>query len=297
MNATNDMPAFFSGFRRILETVNGVTINGVIGGSGPPVLLLHGYPQTHVIWRHVAADLARDFTVVATDLRGYGDSSKPETDEQHMPYSKREMATDQVELMQRLGFERFAVVGHDRGGRVGHRLARDHPKQVSHLAVLDIAPTESMYGQTNFDFAKGYYHWFFLIQPRGLPETLIGNNVEFYMRHKVKSWGDVSAAIPEDVFAEYLRCYSDPACIHATCEDYRASAGIDLEHDRQDQEPLDCPVLALWGAEGFVARTYDVLAEWRAVAKTVSGCAVPGGHYVPEEAPSETIKELRSFLA
>ena len=268
-----------------------------IAGDGPPLLLLHGYPQTHVIWHKIAPQLARDFTVVATDLRGYGDSGKPPTTDDHAPYSKRAMALDQVEVMEALGFDRFAVVGHDRGGRVAHRMARDHGNRVSKLAVLDIAPTAAMYGQTDKVFATAYYHWFFLIQPHDLPERMIGADPAFYLGKKLRAWGRSSAAITDEAFAEYLRCFRDPAMIHASCEDYRAAAGIDLAHDATDAEMrLQMPLLALWGAAGFVGQNYDVLSEWRAVADQVSGHAVPGGHYVPEEAPEETLAALREFL-
>ena len=268
-----------------------------IAGDGPPLLLLHGYPQTHVIWHKIAPQLARDFTVVATDLRGYGDSGKPPTTDDHAPYSKRAMALDQVEVMEALGFDRFAVVGHDRGGRVAHRMARDHGNRVSKLAVLDIAPTAAMYGQTDKVFATAYYHWFFLIQPHDLPERMIGADPAFYLGKKLRAWGRSSAAITDEAFAEYLRCFRDPAMIHASCEDYRAAAGIDLAHDATDAETrLQMPLLALWGAAGFVGQNYDVLSEWRAVADQVSGHAVPGGHYVPEEAPEETLAALREFL-
>lgn len=286
----------FADFERFVMDGAGAKINGVIGGSGPPVLLLHGYPQTHLIWRNVAPALAQSHTVVATDLRGYGDSEKPASDARHETYSKRAMAADQVAVMAALGFAHFAVVGHDRGGRVAHRLARDHRDAVEKVAVLDIAPTAQMYGQTDMAFATGYYHWFFLIQPSPLPETLLAAETEFYLRRKMMSWGRTHGAISEEAFAEYLRCFETENCIHATCEDYRASATIDLEHDAQETEKLDCPLLALWGEEGFVARTYDVLSEWRQVANDVRGHAVRGGHYVPEEAPEQTIKALRDFL-
>ena len=289
-------PDHFPGFEHFRVDVDGVSIAGRKAGSGPPVLFLHGYPQTHLIWRHVATAMSDQFTTVVADLRGYGDSDKPASDPRHETYSKRAMAADQVRVMEHLGYRRFAVVGHDRGGRVGHRLARDHRERVSNLAVLDIAPTASMYGQTDMDFAMGYYHWFFLVQPGGLPEKLIGAETEFYLRRKIRAWGKTANAVPEEVFAEYLRCFDDPACIHATCEDYRASAGIDLDHDAEGDPPLSCPLLALWGAEGLVGRTYDVLAEWRQVADDVSGHVVPGGHYLPEEAPNETITALRKFL-
>jgi len=293
--------ALFPGFDRTRIPVGGgIEINAVHAGHGPPILLLHGYPQTHVIWHLVAPRLlAAGYTVVATDLRGYGDSSKPGSTPDHAPYAKRAMAVDQVAVMRALGHERFAVIGHDRGARVAHRLAKDSPEAVSHLAVLDIAPTATMYAQTDMAFARAYYHWFFLIQPAPLPERLIGADPEFYLRQKLGAWSgsgrDVHA--PEAV-AEYLRCFSDPSTIAASCEDYRAAASIDLDHDAADAgRKLTQPVLALWGAAGVVGRTYDVLATWRECAERVSGHAVPGGHYVPEEAPDATVGSGTAFPA
>jgi haloacetate dehalogenase len=272
---------------------SGATINVIIGGEGPPVMLLHGYPQTHHEWRKIAPELARDFTVVLPDLRGYGDSSKPEGGDNHINYSKRAMALDQVEVMAALGFDRFAFVGHDRGARVGHRLALDHPDRVTKLALLDICPTLHMYNTTNRMFATFYFHWFFLIQPEPLPETLIGNGAEAVLTQFL---GAVQGIEPQ-AFAEYLRCFSDPAMIHASCEEYRAAATIDLEHDEADlDEKIACPLLVLWGAKGLVGQIYDVLAVWRERADSVSGSALPCGHWLSEEAPKATLAELRAFL-
>ena len=268
-----------------------------MAGNGPPLLLLHGFPQTNFMWHKIAPALAADFTVIAADLRGYGDSSKPPTDPDHSTYSKRAMATDMVALMASLGHASFAVAGHDRGGRVAHRMARDHPNVVTRLAVLDIAPTASMYGQTDMRFATAYYHWFFLIQPAPLPEKMIGADPEFYLRNKGAHWGRTEGAFTEAAFADYLRCFRQPETIHAMCEDYRAAATIDLQHDAADAgKKLVMPILALWGDSGFVGSAYDVLAEWRAVAQDVSGHAVPGGHYLPEEAPQETLAALQDFF-
>ena len=268
-----------------------------MAGSGPPLLLLHGFPQTNFMWHKIAPPLAADFTVIAADLRGYGDSGKPPTDADHAPYSKRVMAADMVALMAALGHDRFAVAGHDRGGRVAHRMARDHGDAVSRLAVLDIAPTASMYGQTDMGFATAYYHWFFLIQPAPLPERMIGADPEFYLRTKSTLWGRTEGAFTEAAFADYLRCFRQPDTIHAMCEDYRAAATIDLRHDADDADKkLAMPVMVLWGADGFVGSAYDVLAEWHAVAHDVRGHAVPGGHYLPEEAPAETLQALRGFF-
>lgn len=287
----------FEGFESKRISTSETEINVKVRGDGPPLLLLHGYPQTHVIWHKIAPRLAEKFTVVITDLRGYGDSGKPATDAEHSPYSKRAMAADQVEVMSALGFERFSVVGHDRGGRVAHRMVRDFPDLVDKIAVLDIAPTATMYGATDKKFATAYYHWFFLIQPSGLPEHMIGCDPEFYLSRKMAAWGKANGAITEEAFAEYLRCFSDPETIHATCEDYRAAAGIDLEHDAANAgEKISNPLLALWGQEGFVAKAYDVLETWRDVANDVAGHAVPGGHFLPEEAPDETLQALLGFL-
>ncbi len=287
----------FEGFESKRIKTRDTEINLKMAGNGPPLLLLHGYPQTHVIWHKIAPKLAEKFTVVVTDLRGYGDSGKPDSDAEHSPYSKRAMAADQVEVMSALGFERFSVVGHDRGGRVAHRMVRDYSDRIQKIAILDIAPTATMYGATDKKFATAYYHWFFLIQPNGLPEHMIGCDPEFYLSRKMAAWGKANGAITDEAFAEYLRCFSDPATIHATCEDYRAAAGIDLEHDAANAgEKISNPLLALWGQEGFVAKAYDVLETWRGVASDVSGHAVPGGHFLPEEAPDETLQALLEFL-
>ena len=286
----------FEGFERVTIETPGAAINVVTGGKGAPVLLLHGYPQTHVMWHKIAPRLAQDFSVVAPDLRGYGDSSKPPDGENHFGYSKRATAHDQVEVMERLGFTHFAVVGHDRGARVAHRLTRDHPDRVTKLAVLDILPTYTVYQQVNKALATAYYHWFFLIQPAPFPETLIGNNAEFYLNAMLGRFKP--QAITPEAFAEYLRCFRDPATIHATCEDYRAAATIDLSHDEADLDhKIACPVLALWGEKGFLHKRYDVLAIWRERAVDVRGKAVPCGHFLPEEAPEETLAELRTFLS
>ena len=285
------------GFKAQRIEVDGIGIHARIGGAGPPLLLLHGYPQTHVIWHKIAPRLAERFTVVATDLRGYGDSDCPESGPNHEGYSKRVMAADQVAVMRSLGFERFRVVGHDRGGRVAHRMARDWPDAVEKLAVLDIAPTATMYGQTDMRFATAYYHWFFLIQPFDLPERMIGADPKYYLEKKCLGWGRTAGAITPEAFAEYLRCFQRPGVIHATCEDYRAAAGIDLDHDAADAgAKLTMPLLALWGRDGFVGQTYDVVACWQEVAEDVRGVSVPGGHYVAEEAPEETLAGLLGFL-
>ena len=267
-------------------------------GHGPPLLLLHGFPQTNVMWHRIAPALADHFTVIAADLRGYGDSSTPTSDAEHAPYAKRAMAGDMVRLMESLGHDSFMVAGHDRGGRVAHRMARDHATRVRRLAVLDIAPTAAMYGQTDMRFATAYYHWFYLIQPAPLPERMIGADPEFYLRSKCGQWGRTKGAITDKAFADYLRCFRRPETVHAMCEDYRAAATIDLVHDAADADVrLTMPLLALWGVDGFVGTNYDVLAEWRNVAVDVSGHGVPGGHYLPEEAPDETVAALVHFFS
>lgn len=286
----------FEGFENQWIESNGAEITVVKGGAGPPLLLLHGYPQTHVMWHKIAPQLAEDFTVVATDLRGYGDSSKPSGGEDHSGYSKREMARDQVEVMERLGFDTFHVAGHDRGGRVAHRMALDHPERVEKLAVLDIAPTHTMYTTTDMEFARAYYHWFFLIQPYDLPETLIGSDPEYYLRKKIGQWGRDEEAFTPEAISEYLRCFT-PEMIHASCEDYRASASIDLAHDEEDlSRKLACSLLVLWGEKGFVAKKYDVVSTWKEKAEDVRGRSLPCGHFLPEEAPEETLEEMRKFF-
>ncbi len=289
----------FAGFRKDQRHVNGVDIAYRIGGSGPGLLLLHGHPQTHVIWHKIAGDLARHFTVVAADLRGYGDSTRPAADEQHLNYSKREMGRDNVALMDSLGFSEFSILAHDRGARVAHRLALDHPQAVQRMVLLDIAPTLSMYAQTDEAFARAYWHWFFLIRPAPLPETLIEANPQQYLRSVMGSRSAGLKPFTEEAFSEYLRCISLPGSARGICEDYRASASVDLEHDRADIEAghsLDMPLLALWGAEGTVGRCFDPLREWQQVATDVRGKALPGGHYLAEEIPEQLLGEVLAFL-
>jgi len=290
--------ALFPGWRAVALDAAGVKVHAVVGGSGPPLLLLHGYPQTHAIWHKVAPRLARRFTVVAADLRGYGDSGKPPTDARHAPYSKREMARDPVAAMKSLGYERFGVAGHDRGGRVAHRMAMDHPQAVARLAVLDISPTLAMYEGTDMAYARAYWHWFFLIQEAPIPETLIGANAAFYLRHKMGDGAAGMAPFDPAAWAEYARCFT-PEAIHASCEDYRAAAAIDLEHDRADREAgrrLGCPLLVLWGAHGVVERCFRPLEDWGRVAADVRGRALPAGHYLPEEVPDLVAAEFETFF-
>jgi haloacetate dehalogenase len=268
----------------------------------PALLLLHGFPQTHAMWQRVAARLAQDFYLVMPDLRGYGDSSKPAGLPDHSNYSKRALAQDMADLMDALGVARFAVCGHDRGGRVAHRLALDHPGRVSGLCVIDIAPTLDMYAATDMAFAKAYYHWFHLIQPAPLPETMIDGNPLAYLHHKLGGWGTGGLVqIEPQALSEYERCFVLLGTMHSICEDYRASAGIDLDHDRESRalgEKIACDTLALWGERGVVQRLFEPLELWQAQCSgQVSGHAMPAGHFIPEELPEATADALAEFLA
>lgn len=284
--ATSATSRFFPGFKPISIQTSGATINGVMAGRGPGVLLLHGAPQSHISWRLVAPDLARDHTVVVTDLRGYGDSSKPPDGEDHANYSKRAMALDQVEVMRQLGFETFAVIGHDRGGRVGHRMVLDHPDRVTRLAVLDIVPTYYLYTHVNLQFVQAYFHWFNYLRAAPAPENQLREDIERQ-----------AARMTSDVDQEYLRVRRDPANIHGMCEDYRAGASIDLDHDRADlDKKVQCPLLALWGAKAPMGRLYDVLSIWKERAANVSGRSLPTGHNLQEDAPALVLAELQAFL-
>ena len=278
---------------------DGVEIFGITGGEGPPLLLMHGHPQTHRIWDRCRARLAEHFTVVATDLRGYGQSGKPVSDEAHAPYSKRAMAADQIAVMRHFGFDRFLVCAHDRGARVAHRMALDHPDAVERMMLLDIAPTLAMYEGTDRKFATAYFHWFFLIQPQPLPETLIGADPEAYVKAVMGGRHAGLAPFEPDALRAYCEALRASGAVHAMCEDYRASATIDLEHDREDLErgrKIGCPLRVLWGAEGVVAKCFDPLREWQRVARDVSGRALACGHYIPEEAPDALIAEIHDFF-
>lgn len=293
--------SLFPGFRaHTIETAPGIAIHAIVGGSGPPLLLLHGHPQTHAIWHKVAPRLAESFTVVACDLRGYGDSARPAATPDHSSYSKRAMAGDAVAVMRALGFERFKVLAHDRGARVAHRLALDHPDAVLRLALLDIAPTLAMYAQTSEAFARAYWHWFFLIQPAPLPERLIEADPAAYIDDVMGRRSAGLAPFDPRALGEYRRCIALPGSARGICEDYRASAGIDLAHDRQDRDAgrrLAMPLLVLWGEQGVVGRCFDPLREWRAVADDVTGAALACGHYIPEEAPEELLARVEPFFA
>lgn len=289
--------SLFPGFLKRKIRASGATINLVTAGEGPPVLLLHGYPQTHAMWHKVAPGLARDYTVVCADLRGYGDSSKPKGIPGHANYSKRAMALDMVEVMEALGFLKFHIVGHDRGGRVAHRMARDHGRRVQSLTVLDISPTLKMYRSTNMQFAKAYYHWFFLIQQAPLPERLLAGHVPWYILGRLGRGPSKLKHFERRAVAEYVHAFRDPRTIHATCEDYRAAATIDLVHDKKDAgRKIKMPLLALWGRQGVIAALFDCLADWREVAADVRGRALQCGHFIPEEKPRELLAELRRFL-
>nr|WP_271603951.1 alpha/beta hydrolase [Bradyrhizobium sp. CCBAU 45384] len=293
---TDQIEKLLPGFHGSRIKTSGAEINTFVKGEGAPLLLLHGHPQTLVCWHKVAPKLAERFTVVLTDLRGYGDSSKPDGGKDSIAYSKREMARDQVEVMRALGFERFFAAGHDRGGRVLHRLLLDHPAAVTRAAVLDIAPTATMYARANKEFAMRYMWWFFLSQPAPLPETLIGNNLDFYLQAHINKQNKTPGAIDPLALAEYRRCYTAET-LHAVCEDYRAAAGIDLVHDAADADKrIACPLLALWGEKGVVGSTYDVRQTWREKAVEISGESLPCGHYLPEEAPELVIEKLRNFF-
>ncbi|WP_136246317.1 alpha/beta fold hydrolase [Mycobacterium intracellulare] len=288
----------FEGFHAIRVDVEGVHVHARVGGKGPPVLLLHGYPQTHVMWHAVAPALAESHTVVVADLRGYGDSSKPASESDHSSYAKRAMAADMAGLMTTLGHEQFALVGHDRGARVVHRLCLDHPDRVDRAAVLDIVPTRHVFANVDRALATVYDHWFFLAERSNLPEVLIGGAPEFYLRRKLDDWAGPHAKFAETAMAEYIRCFSDPETIRASCEDYRAAASIDLEHDDADAgRRIACPLLVLWGSHGFVGTAYNVLDVWRAYADELEGHPIDCGHFLAEEAPAHTIAALRAFLA
>jgi haloacetate dehalogenase len=293
---------FSNDFRLERRRANGIALNvrydPAPTAARPPLLLLHGFPQTHAIWHAVAEKLRQRFTLVMPDLRGYGDSDKPGGPTDHSAYSKRTMAADVLELMRGLGHERFFVCGHDRGGRVAHRLALDRPQAVRAVMVLDISPTLTMYERTTMEFAQAYYHWFFLTQPAPLPERLIGGDPRFYLRTKVGGWGSGGTGFFDArALAEYERCFDDPDAIHAMCEDYRAAATIDLEHDRADADGrIACPVRVLWGERGVVHRLFEPLMDWQAKSSgEVSGRPTPTGHYIPEEAPDLLVEDIETF--
>lgn len=297
--------SWFEGFEARRFDVNGVQIHARVPttprDSKPALLLAHGFPQTHVLWHRVAQRLRHDYWIVMPDLRGYGDSAQPAGLPDHSNYSKRTMAQDLVDVMDQLGCSRFFLCGHDRGGRVSARLALDHPEKVAKLCVIDIAPTLDMYNATDMAFARAYYHWFHLIQPWPLPEKMIGADARTYLHAKLGGWGSQGLAyIEPPALAEYERCFCRPEAIHGACEDYRASADIDLEHDRASRaqgEQIACDLLVLWGARGVVHRMFKPVALWQAQCKgAVSGQVLPAGHFIPEELPAETTDALKTFF-
>lgn len=289
---------FIAGFTLQDVTLdNGVTLRVASGGKGTPLLMLHGHPQNHLAWRKIAPQLAQHYQVILPDLRGYGDSDKPASDAEHLPYAKRSMAQDISQLIDALGLQRVAFVGHDRGGRVGHRLALDHPEKVSCCVFVDIAPTATMYALTDQAFATRYFWWFFLIQPHPLPETMIGHDPAFFLRKHIDGQLKTPGATEPAIFEDYLRCYRDPAMIHAVCEDYRAAASIDLQHDAADSDRrIACPLLLLWGEKGTVGQLYDVVHTWQDKALQVQGEALPCGHSPQEEVPERFLYSLQRFL-
>ncbi|MGQ0728954.1 alpha/beta fold hydrolase [Acidovorax sp.] len=299
MTTTTTTPLFPGFTARRVPTPDGQHIHTLVGGTGPALLLLHGHPQTSAIWHKVAPKLAQHFTLVLADLRGYGDSAKPEGDAEHLLYSKRTMAADMLAVMQHLGHPRFTVLAHDRGARVAHRLAADHPAAVQRMVLLDIAPTLAMYEQASNAFARAYWHWFFLIQPAPLPERLIEADPAAYVRDVMGRRSAGLAPFDARALAEYVRCLALPGTAHGICEDYRASAGIDLVHDRADRDAgrqLPMPLLALWGEQGVVHQCFQPLAEWQRVAADVRGHALPCGHYIAEEAPDALLDAALPFL-
>ncbi|WP_421670816.1 alpha/beta fold hydrolase [Rahnella sp. EDr1-12] len=289
----------FEHFTQGRMAVSGTEIAYRIAGQGEPLLLLHGHPQTQAIWHSVAPHLTSHFTVVLADLRGYGDSGKPEPDAEHLRYSKREMAQDQLELMAALGFSQFSVIAHDRGARVAHRLALDHPQAVKRMALMDIAPTLAMYQQTSEAFARAYWHWFFLIRPAPLPETLILADPDLYLRSVMGSRSAGMQPFTDEAYADYLRCLQLDGTARGICEDYRASAAIDLQHDQIDRNAsrkVRCPLLILWGEKGTVGTCFAPLEEWAKVAEDVQGEALPCGHYLAEEQPQLLLEKVLPFL-
>ena len=295
---------WFDGFEDKRHVVGGIQLRARTGGnpSGPPLLLVHGFPQTSAMWHRVALQLAPHFALVLPDLRGYGESDKPAGGPDHANYSKRSMAGDLHALMRSLGHDRYLVAGHDRGARVVHRLALDQPQAVQRLALIDIVPTLDMYNQTDMRFASAYYHWFFLTQPAPHPERMIGADPESYARWKLGGWGSLGHKFYEpEALAEYLRCFSRPEAIHGACEDYRASATIDLEHDRASRlegRRIECDLHVLWGTRGVINALFDPLALWRAQCSAqLSGQALPAGHYLAEELSAETAQQLLAFFS
>ena len=290
--------SLFPGFTHKRIRTSSAVINTAYAGQGEPLLLLHGYPQTMACWHKIAPQLAKHYTVVCADLRGYGGSSKPKGLPDHANYSKRAMAQDMVEVMAKLGHERFHLVGHDRGARVSHRLAKDHGERVQTLTLLDISPTLKMFESTDMQFATAYYHWFQMLQPAPIPEKMLQGIVPFNILGMVGRAKPDLSAFSKEALAEYVKVYQDPKAIHAGCEDYRAAGTIDLQHDRSDKRrKLKMPVMVLWGKHGVIERLFDCLSDWREVATDVRGKALDCGHFIPEEKPQETLKEIQRFIS
>ena len=289
---------FVSGFNLFdAKLSTGIKMRFAMGGTGPALMLVHGHPHTHIIWRKVAPKLAEKYTVILPDLRGYGDTDKPVSTPDHRPYSKKEIAKDLIAITQALGIDQISFVGHDRGARVGHRLALDYPDAVTKAVFVDIAPTATMYELTNKEFATKYFWWFFLIQPEPFPEKLIGFDPEYFLHHHIDGQIKIKGVVEERAFKEYLRCYNNPDTIHAICEDYRAAATIDLEDDKADSDRrIRCPLYLLWGARGTVGKLYDVVGTWRDKATDVSGEALDCGHSPEEECPEIFLEKVLSFL-
>jgi len=286
----------FKGFKKKFIKIRKGKIYCRFKGNGPPLLLLHGYPQTHLMWYKTAPELSKNFTVVVADLRGYGSSFAPSGDDKHINYSKREMANDMIQLMNKLGYKIFFLAGHDRGGRVAHRMARDHRSKIIAMSVIDICPTLDMYEQTKKEFAKAYFHWFFLIQPKFLPENMIKRDPRKWMKRCLDKWsGNHKFGKVEE---RYLKCFKEMKRIHASCEDYRASATIDLEHDKKDRkQKLNIPIQVLWGKRGVIGKQFKPLTMWQKYSNIkISGVGINSGHFIPEEKPKETIKQLKKFF-
>jgi haloacetate dehalogenase len=288
----------FEGFERKTVAVDGIDIACVVGGAGPPVLLLHGFPQNMAMWARVAPELAKRYTIVCADLRGYGDSAKPQCLADRSNYAFRAFAADQVGLMRRLGFERFHLIGHDRGGRTGHRMALDHQRSVISLTVMDIVPTYAMFMDTDRKLAGAYWHWYFLAQPEPFPERMIGKDADFFYETCLVGWGAAKIAdFDPDMLADYRRAWRDPAMIHGSCSDYRAAASVDLEHDTADiSRKVACPTLVFYGAAGVMARLFDIPAEWRKRCENIVEASLPGGHFFVDQFPAEVAARLAAFL-
>ncbi|MEU7927847.1 alpha/beta hydrolase [Micromonospora sp. NPDC049801] len=289
----------FDGFEEFDIATSGATIHGRRGGDGPPVLLLHGIPETHLMWHRVAPRLAEHFTVVATDLRGWGDSGTPPSSADHEPYSMRAIARDQIEVMRSLGYDRFHLVGHDRGARCAYRLALDAPDVVTRLAVLDVVPIGDVYDRADKAFSLSYWVWSFLAAPEPVPERFIAAAPEVLVDYMLENWPEVKDSFPPEVRAAYVEQFTHPETVHAICEEFRAAASLDYDQDRADRgsRKIACPLLFLWSQHGQVAKLYDdPMAIWRQWADDVRGGPVPAGHFIPEEAPDETAHRLLDFL-